>query len=60
MKVRSEKRMELSLTIASLSGSVVMEKGYQPSNQIEINMGAIRCKQKKAWAASSLPAIIAL
>jgi hypothetical protein len=52
--------MELSLTIASLSGSVVMEKGYQPSNQIEINMGAIRCKQKKAWAASSLPAIINL
>ena len=24
------------------------------------NVAAIRCKQKKAWAASSLPAIIAL
>ena len=35
MKVRSEKRMELSLTIASLSGSIGMEKGCQPSSQIE-------------------------
>jgi len=29
MKVRSEKRMELSQTIASLSGSIRMEKGCQ-------------------------------
>jgi hypothetical protein len=60
MKVLSEKRMELSQTIASLFGSIRMEKGFQPNSQIEINVGAIRCKQRKAWAASSLPAIIAI
>jgi len=36
MEVLSEKRMELTQTIASLSGSIRMEKGCQPSNQIEI------------------------
>ena len=36
MKVLSEKRMKLSQTIASLSGSTRMEKGCQPSGQIEI------------------------
>ena len=37
MKVLSEKRMELSQTIAALSGSLIrMEKGCQPSSQIEI------------------------
>jgi quinol monooxygenase YgiN len=36
MEVLSEKRMELSQTIASLSGSIRMEKGCQPSSQIEI------------------------
>jgi quinol monooxygenase YgiN len=35
MKVRSEKRMVSSQTIASLSGSVRMEKGCQPNSQIE-------------------------
>jgi len=36
MEVLSEKRMELSQTIASLSGSIRMEEGYEPSSQIEI------------------------
>jgi len=36
MKVRSDKRMALSKTIASLSGSVKMETRCQPNNQIEI------------------------
>jgi hypothetical protein len=36
MKVLAEKRKELSQTIASLSGSIRMEKGYQPGSQIEI------------------------
>ena len=36
MKVITEKRKELSQTIASLSGSIRMEKGFQPSSQIEI------------------------
>ena len=36
MKILSVKRMELSQTIASLSGSVRMEKGCTPNSQIEI------------------------
>jgi hypothetical protein len=36
MRVLSEKRMELSQTIASLPGSIRMEKGCQPSSQIKI------------------------
>jgi hypothetical protein len=36
MKVLSEKRTELSQTIASLSGIIRMEKGCQPSSQIDI------------------------
>ena len=36
MKVLSEKRMELSQTIASLSGSIRMEKGCRPGSHIEI------------------------
>jgi hypothetical protein len=36
MKVLSEKGMEESQTMASLSGSIRMEKGCQPSSQIEI------------------------
>ena len=36
MKVLSEKRKELSQAIASLSGSIRMEKECQPSSQIEI------------------------
>jgi len=36
MKVLAEKRLELSQTIASLIGSIRMEKGCQPSRQIEI------------------------
>jgi hypothetical protein len=36
MEVLSEKRMELSQSIASLSDSIRMEKGCQPSSQIEI------------------------
>jgi hypothetical protein len=36
MAVLSEKRMELSQTMASLSGFIRMEKGCQPSSPIEI------------------------
>jgi quinol monooxygenase YgiN len=36
MKVLSEKHKELSQTIASLIGSIRMEKGCQPGSQIEI------------------------
>ena len=36
MNVFSEKRIELSQTIASLTGSIRMEKGCQPNSQIYI------------------------
>jgi hypothetical protein len=36
MKVFAEKGKELFQTIALLSGSIKMEKGCQPSSQIEI------------------------
>ncbi len=36
MNVFSEKRIELSQTIASLTGSIRMEKGCQPNSHIEI------------------------
>ena len=41
MKLHSEKCMELSQTIVSLSGSIGMEgdKGCKPSSQIEIKGG---------------------